>query len=229
MKRILMSVSLLALSASAAWAQGTMTSPTYTQPPAPAPAPGYGRPVAPAPAPTTAQPTGTTAPAYGQTSTQATSPQRDVPPYTAEVGPRQGDWEAFIGGSGTSSNKFDNNTLGATGSIGYYVLKFLPVRLQQQFAADFGKHVNDRFQYATTGAIDLQAPLGRFQPFVGGFGGYGYGFRHSWLVGPEGGIKFYVNESTFLQGLFQYGLVADKDYDVKDGRATYSIGIGFNF
>ena len=103
MKRIILSASLLALSASAAWAQGTTTAPTYSQPPGPAPAPTYGRPVAPAAAPTTAQPTGTTTPAYGQTSTQATSsPQRDVPPYTAEVGPRQGDWEAFIGGSGTS-------------------------------------------------------------------------------------------------------------------------------
>jgi hypothetical protein len=223
-----MSVSLLALSASAAWAQGTTTPPTYTQPPAPAPAPTY-RPPAPAPAPTTAQPTGTPTPAYGQTSTQATSPQRDVPPYTAEVGPRQGDWEAFIGGSGISSEKFDRNAIGATGSIGYYVLKWLPLSLRQSFLADFGKHVNDNFQYATTGAIDFQAPLGRFQPFIGGFGGYGYGANYSWLTGPEAGIKFYVNESTFLQGLFQYGLIADKDFEVDDGIATYSIGIGFNF
>jgi hypothetical protein len=234
MKRIILSASLFALSASAAWAQGATTAPTYTQPTgpapaptyqppgpatAPAPAPTYGRPMAPTAAPTTAQPTGT----------QASGPQRDVPPYTAEVGPRQGDWEAFIGGSGTSSNEFDNNTLGVTGSIGYYVLKFLPVRLQQSFATNFGSDVNDRFEYATTGAIDFQAPLGRFQPFIGGFGGYAYGAEYSWVVGPEAGIKFYVNESTFLQGLFQYGLLADKDFEWDDGRATYSIGIGFNF
>lgn len=246
MKRIILSASLLALSASAAWAQGTTTAPTYrptgpaispTYPPmgpgtTPVPAPTYqptGPATAPAPAPTY-QPTGTTtAPMYGTTSTQASEARRDVPPYTPEVGPRQGDWEAIIGGSGTSSDKFDNNTIGATGSIGYYVLKFLPVRLQQSFAANFGGHVNDRFQYATTGAIDLQAPLGRFQPFIGGFGGYSYGFRHSWLVGPEAGIKYYVNESTFLQGLFQYGLLTDKDYQLDEGRATYTIGIGFNF
>jgi hypothetical protein len=221
MKRILLSVSLLALSASAAWAQGPTTAPTPGQPTGPA--------TVPPPAPTTAPPTTTTRPTPGPTPTQVSGPQGDVPPYTAEVGPRQGDWEAFIGGSGTSSNKFDNNTLGVTGSIGYYVLKFLPVRLQQSFAANFGGDVNNRFEYATTGAIDLQAPLGRFQPFIGGFGGYGYGFRHSWLVGPEAGIKFYVNESTFLQGLFQYGLIADKNYEWDDGRATYSIGFGFNF
>src|SRR5512144_2745841 len=168
MKKTILSVSLLALSAPAAWAQGTTTAP-YGQPTvpppaptyqptgpatAPAPAPTYGRPMAPTPAPTTAQPT----------ATQASSPQRDVPPYTAEVGPRQGDWEAFIGGSGTSREEFDNNTLGVTGSIGYYVLKFLPVRLQQSYVTTFGDSVNNENQFATTGAIDLQAPLGRFQP-----------------------------------------------------------------
>ena len=222
MKRIILGVSLLALSASAAWAQGTTTGPTYGQPTGPA--------VAPTPAPTTAQPTGTTTrPTYSQTSTQASGPQGNVPPYTAEVGPRQGDWEAFIGGSGTSDDKFDRNAIGATGSIGYYVLKFLPVSLRQSFAAVFGSHVNDNFQYATTGAVDFQAPLGRFQPFIGGFGGYAYGANYSWVTGPEAGIKFYVNESTFVQGLFQYGLIADQNFGWNDGVATYSIGVGFNF
>jgi hypothetical protein len=218
MKRILLSVSLLALSASAAWAQGTTTAPTY---------PPTGPATAPAPAP---KPTGTTTPAYGQTSPQTTSgPQGSVPPYTPEVGPRQGDWEAFIGGSGTSDDKFNRNALGVNGSIGYYALKWLPVSLRQSFLATFGDHVNDNFQYSTTGAIDLQAPLGRFQPFIGGFGGYAYGANYSWLTGPEAGIKFYVNESTFVQGLFQYGLIADKNFEVDNGVAVYSIGFGFNF
>jgi hypothetical protein len=222
MKRILLGISLLALSASAAWAQGTTTAPTYGQPTGPA--------TVPPPAPTTGQPTGTTTrPTYGQTSPQASGPQGNVPPYTPEVGPRQGDWEAFLGGSGASDEKFDRNAIGATGSIGYYVLKFLPVSLRQNFAAAFGSHVNDNFQYATTGAVDFQAPLGRFQPFLGGFGGYAYGANYSWVTGPEAGLKFYVNESTFIQGLFQYGLIADKNFQWNDGVAVYTIGAGFNF
>jgi hypothetical protein len=231
MKRILMSVSLLALSAPA-WAQGTTTPPTYTQPPPPAPAPTYrptGPATAPGPAPTYQPTAPAPAPMYAPTSTQATSPLSNVPPYTAEVGPRQGDWEAFIGGSGTSDDEFKRNALSVSGSIGYYVLKWLPVSLHQSFGAVFGGHVNDNFQYSTTGAIDLQAPLGRFQPFIGGFGGYAYGANYSWLTGPEAGLKFYVNESTFVQGLFQYGLIADKDFKWDEGVATYSVGIGFNF
>jgi hypothetical protein len=160
---------------------------------------------------------------------QATTPKGDVPPYTAEVGPRQGDWEAFIGGSGTSDDEFKRNALSVSGSIGYYVLKFLPISLHQSFGAVFGGHVNDNFQYSTTGAIDLQAPLGRFQPFIGGFGGYAYGANYSWVAGPEAGLKFYVNESTFIQGLFQYALIADKNFQWNDGFAVYTIGAGFNF
>jgi hypothetical protein len=224
MKRILLGVSLLALSATAAWAQGTTTGPTYGQPAvAPPPAP-------PTAAPPTGQPMGpTTRPTYGQPSTQASTPKGDVPPYTAEVGPRQGDWEAFIGGSGTSDDEFKRNALSVSGSIGYYVLKFLPISLHQSFGAVFGGHVNDNFQYSTTGAVDLQAPLGRFQPFIGGFGGYAYGANYSWVTGPEAGLKFYVNESTFIQGLFQYGLIADKNFQWNDGVAVYTIGAGFNF
>jgi hypothetical protein len=221
MKRILLSVSLLALSASAAWAQGPTTAPTPGQPTGPA--------TVPPPAPTTAPPTTTTRPTPGPTPTQVSGPQADVPPYTAEVGPRQGDWEAFIGGSGTSDDKFNRNAIGVNGSIGYYALKWLPVSLRQSFVATFGDHVNDNFQYSTTGAVDLQAPLGRFQPFIGGFGGYAYGANYTWLTGPEAGIKFYVNESTFIQGLFQYGLIADKNFEWDDGVAVYTIGAGFNF
>ncbi len=174
MKRIILSASLLALSASAAWAQGTTTAP-LRQPhgacsgaDVPAHRAGYGA------------CSGADVPAHSAgygANVPSTSPQRDVPPYTAEVGPRKGDWEAFIGGSGASTNEFDNNALGVNGSIGYYVLKWLPLSLRQSFAANFGGDVNDNFQYSTTGAIDLQAPLGRFQPFIGGFGGYGYGSR----------------------------------------------------
>ena len=218
MKKIALGISLVALSASAAWAQGPTTGPTTVPPPPP-------RAAQPAPTMPPAATT-TTAPTYGKT---AAAPQRDVPPYTAEVGPRQGDWEGFIGGTGTSNGEFNDNALGVTGSIGYYVLKWLPLSLRQSFAANFGGDVNDNFQYSTTGAIDLQAPLGRFQPFIGGFGGYGYGANYSWLTGPEAGIKFYVNESTFILGIFQYGLIADKNFEWDDGVAVYSIGMGINF
>jgi hypothetical protein len=216
MKKIAVGISLVALSASAAWAQGPTTGPTTVPPP----------PRAAQPAPTTPPAATTAAPAYGKT---ATTPQRDVPPYTAEVGPRKGDWEGFIGGSGTSNGEFNDNALGVTGSIGYYVLSWMPVNLRQSYVSRFGHRVNDRHDFATTGAIDFQGPFGRFQPFLGGFGGYTYGHQSSPIIGPEGGIKFYVNESTFIQGLMQYGWLTDKTLEWDNGRAVYTIGLGWNF
>jgi hypothetical protein len=211
MKKIALGISLAALSASAAWAQGQTTSPTTVPPP-----------------PRAAQPAPTTPPAAAP-KTAVSGPQRDVPPYTAEVGPRRGDWEGFIGGSGTSNGEFNDNAMGVTGSIGYYVLSWMPVSLRQSYVARFGSKVNDRHDFATTGAIDFQGPFGRFQPFLGGFGGYSYGHQSSPILGPEGGIKFYVNESTFIQGLMQYGWLTDKTLEWDNGRAVYTIGLGWNF
>jgi hypothetical protein len=153
----------------------------------------------------------------------------DMPPYTPDPGPRKGDFEVFIGGSGTSNGEFNDNTIGVQGSLGYYVLEWLPVSLRQSYATNFGGQVNDRHAFATTVAGDFQAPLGRFQPFAGGFVGYEYGDQSSGLAGPEAGIKYYVNESTFLQGLMQYGWLFDKTLDWDNGRAVYTIGFGFNF
>jgi hypothetical protein len=218
MKKAILGVSLLALSASAALAQGQTTGPT-TMPP---PGPRTGTTTAP-PAPATPP---TAAPKY---QPSASHPQRDVPPYTAEVGPRKGDWEGFLGGTGSSNGEFNDNTMGVTGSVGYYVLKWLPVRLNQSYITTWGSRVNDQHRFTTTGAADFQAPLGRFQPFLGGFGGYAWGDQNSGLAGPEGGIKFYVNESTFIQGLMQYGFLFDKTFDWDNGRAVYTIGLGWNF
>jgi hypothetical protein len=217
MKKIALGISLVALSASAAWAQGQTAGPTTVPPPP------RGAQTAPTPAPAA---TPTTAPTYGKT---AAGPQRDVPPYTSEVGPRRGDWEGFIGGSGTSNGEFNSNTLGVSASVGYYVLEWLPVSLRQSALTNFGSRVNDQWAFATTGAVDFQAPFGRFQPFLGGFAGYSYGDQNSGLAGPEGGIKYYVNESTFVQGLMQYGWLFDKTLDWDNGRATYTIGLGWNF
>jgi hypothetical protein len=170
--------------------------------------------------------------AFAQGQPQGSAPGRsqgDVPPYTAEIGPRQGDWEGFIGGTGASNGEFNDNALGVTGSLGYYVLKWLPVSLRQSYVTRFGGRVNDRNDFATTVGVDFQAPLGRWQPFVGGAVGYSYGDQNSGLAGPEAGIKVYVNESTFIEGRMVYGWLFDKTLDWDNGRAAYTIGMGFNF
>jgi hypothetical protein len=198
MKRSLLGLSVLVLTASTAMAQQ--------------------RPAEPMSQPTTMP-----------SSTSTMSTRSDMPPYTPDPGPRKGDWELFLGGTGGSNGEFNDNALGVNGEVGYYVLQWLPVSLRQSYVTRFGGKVNDRHDFATTLGADFQAPLGRFQPYAGGFVGYSYGDQSSGLAGPEAGIKYYVNESTFLKGQMQYGWLFDKTLDWDNGRALYTIGFGYNF
>ena len=156
-------------------------------------------------------------------------PGSDVPPYTAEVGPRKGDWEAFLGGTGTSNGEFNDNTIGVTGSVGYYVLKWLPVRLNQSYITTWGSRVNDQHRFSTTGAADFQAPLGRFQPFLGGFVGYSYGDQQSGLGGPEGGIKFTSTKARSFRGSCSTVFCSTKISIGTTAEPLYTIGAGWNF
>lgn len=152
-----------------------------------------------------------------------------IPPYEPERGPRAGSWEAQLGGSGASINKFNSNLVGVTGSLGYYVTKWMPVGVRQTGNFGFGEDVSNTYLGISRAFIDFQAPLGAFQPFIGGVIGaqYGKGIDEKLLYGPELGFKYWVNESTFLflQGEYQ----VQHGENVKDGNAVYATGFGLNF
>jgi hypothetical protein len=179
--------------------------------------------------------TGTAAPTTRPAAPAASMPAgAPMPPYTYEPGPRQGDWEAAVAVSGASGNQFDQNAIGAEGSIGYYVLKFLPITLRQNAAFAFGDELQDQWTLSTRVFADYQYNAGNwFQPFIGvGFGGiYGRQVDQSLVLAPNAGAKMYVNESTFVQARFEWDwkFTADNNSDFKDGDALYTIGVGWNF
>lgn len=78
-----------------------------------------------------------------------------MPPYTAEWGPRKGDWEATLGGVGASTNEFDNSSFGIQGGMQYYVLKWLPVGARGTFQTLFGDDVADQYNYSAKAAVDF--------------------------------------------------------------------------
>jgi len=183
-------------------------------------------------------------PAFAQTGTTTTAPRTTtaasmpagapMPPYTYEPGPRQGDWEAAVSASGASNNEFGGNAIGAEGSIGYYVLKMLPITLRQNAAFAFGSDLTDQWTLATRVFADFQYNNGNwFQPFIGiGFGGvYGRQVDQSLVLAPNAGAKMYVNESTFVQARFEWDwtFTADKNSGFDEGAALYGIGVGWNF
>lgn len=180
--------------------------------------------------------TGTTAPTAPRTTAPAASMPAGapMPPYTFEPGPRQGDFEVFLAGSGGSVNQFDANTLGVEGGFGWYALKWLPIGIRQNANLAFGDDVRDAWQFASRAFVDFQYNDGNwFQPFIGVNLGYLYG-RHvdqSGIFAPEAGFKAYVNESTFIQlrAEWDWKFTADNNSDFEDGDMLYSIGAGFNF
>ena len=72
-------------------------------------------------------------------SSVASADSGGMPPYTADPGPRAGNWEATLTGAGLSDDSFDSNNLGASGSLGYYINKnFILTFRQGIFAGDSG-------------------------------------------------------------------------------------------
>lgn len=158
----------------------------------------------------------------------ATAEQNLSSPYTSDPGPRAGDWEATLTGSGRSDDEFDSNNLGVSGSIGYFATKNWLFSLKQSLTTtDIGNSnlISGRSVFQAAYQFDL----GRLQPYIGMNVGayYGAGIEDDAAIGPELGIKYYVNESTFLYGNMAYEVPIDDC--CKDGFVPYAIGVGFNF
>ena len=85
----------------------------------------------------------------------------------------------------------------------------------------------------TRGALDYHFDLGRFWPFVGGNIGYIYGddVADTWEAGIEGGLKFFVNSTTFVLGMLEYEWFLDNDGNdgFSDGQWIYIVGLGFRW
>lgn len=161
-------------------------------------------------------------------STSAVAESNLNAPYTADPGPRAGDYEATLTGSGLSDDSFDDNNLGVTGSIGYFLTENWLVALKQsvQTNATGGSNlVSGRSVFQAAYQFDI----GRLQPYIGMNIGatYGAGFKDSATIGPELGLKYYVNESTFLYGNMAYELPVEECCN--EGTVPYAFGVGFNF
>lgn len=148
----------------------------------------------------------------------------------------RGPWELTLGGAGNNSSRFNGVTAAVNGSVGYYVSDMLELSLRQTLTfTDIGpKQLNG----STRAAADLHFPLGdqgQFVPFIGANGGYIYGdsVSDTWEVAPEAGLKWYVNNTTFIFGMAEYQIILDKhksaNNNFKDGVLQYTVGIGFRF
>jgi hypothetical protein len=80
----------------------------------------------------------------------------------------------------------------------------------------------------TDAFFDYHFDFGALQPFVGGYLGYEYpnGTAGYPAVGPEVGVKYFVNGTTFVYGQVGYS------YNLNAPRESFfvsNIGVGFRF
>ena len=150
-------------------------------------------------------------------------------------GPRAGDWEATLSGTGTSNNDFDNHTLGISGGAGKYLTDNVLLGARQSINFSDVENGDDVTNFSTRVFADWVFDLGKWRPFIGvNFGGiYGENVNDTFAAGPEVGVKYYADRNTFVYGLAEYQFTfedADEaDRAADDGQFYYTVGIGFNF
>jgi hypothetical protein len=140
-----------------------------------------------------------------------------------------GDRTATLSGSGINSKDFDDGVYGLAGSIDWFVIDNLALGVRQDVNWAHSDEDDDIWAGVTRLAADYHLNFGRLQPFIGGSAGYVYGdnLDEAWVAGPEGGLKFFVNDTTYLFGQAAYQFDVDDGFD--DGTWIHNVGVGFKF
>lgn len=146
----------------------------------------------------------------------------------------EGDKEITLSGTAANGSDFDGVTGGINGSIGYFITDNLELSLRQTITySDIG--VDSALNGSTRVALDFHFDLEAFQPFVGANFGYVYGdaVNDTFEAAPEAGIKYFVQDRTFIFVQAEYQIFFDSaeeaDDAFEDGQFVYTLGIGFRF
>jgi hypothetical protein len=145
-----------------------------------------------------------------------------------------GDWELTLGGTAANSADFNGATAAFSGSLGYFLNKEFEVGLRQQLGySDLAGSGGSAWVGSTRAFADYHFDFNRWQPYVGGHVGYVYGdgVPDTWELGPEGGVKFFVNSTTFIQASVEYQWFTDSSDDeaFDNGQFVYGLQIGFRW
>lgn len=156
-----------------------------------------------------------------------------------EFGPREGDQEVSVSGTGSSDQSFNNGSFGLTGDLGWYLSNDMVAGIRQSinYASIEGASLkNDFWNGSTRGYFNYQFLDDRTRPFLGAsLGGiYGDGVENSGFAGLETGVKHYVQTKTYFLARIEYQFFFSSSDDAvdafqDDGAWAYTIGLGYNF
>jgi hypothetical protein len=147
----------------------------------------------------------------------------------------QGDTALTLSGSGQSDNEFSDNAFNFAGNLSYFLTDAVEVGVRQGVGYSNLSGNDNKWNASTIVGLDYDFDAGRWWPFLGVNLGYIYGdaVNDTWAAGLEGGVRYFVNETTFILGSIQYEWFFDNSSDVTDafddGQFVYALGIGFKW
>jgi len=143
----------------------------------------------------------------------------------------QGDKVLTLSGTGLSNEDFDNTTLSVSGDLSYFFTNSISGAVRQ--TVGFSDNGDSDWTASTRVAADYNFDMGRWWPFAGGSIGYVYGddINDSWVIGPEAGIRYFVNQTTFILGMIEWEFFFNHGNgpDEEDSTFIYLLGIGFRW
>lgn len=151
-----------------------------------------------------------------------------------EYGFMKEDWTMTLGGNGTSDKDFDTTIATVELGLEYFLTDTVAGAVRQGVSA-VDQPGENAWNGSTRLALDYFFPVSPVVPYLGANLGYIYGdgVEESFIGGPEGGIRAFVSESTFINFMVEYQFLfedadgADEAFD--DGRFVYTMGLGVRF
>jgi hypothetical protein len=144
---------------------------------------------------------------------------------TMAQGFQKGNWALTLSGGGASTKDLEDSTFTLNVAPSYFLTDGIELGVRQ--VATYA----DGFSGATTPFVDFNFNLDNkaLVPFIGANVGYSYGHdvNDSWRAGPEAGVKYFVNPTTYIEGLVAYEF--DLNEGIDEGAFLYTLGIGFKW
>lgn len=142
-----------------------------------------------------------------------------------------GDREFSLSGSGGSDNSFKSNSLGISGTYGWFHTKEIEYGIRQSIGIADIEGSSLGLSGSTAAFADYHFDFAQWQPFIGASLGVTYGtssaIKEEFALGPEIGVKYYIQPKTFIQAQATYLFKVDDDVD--QGSLRYTVGLGINF
>lgn len=147
---------------------------------------------------------------------------------------QRGTQEFTLGGSGSSDKDFDESSFNASLSYGQFYNTNLEGVIRQDIAFVDVPGGSD-WNGSTRLAAEYHFGQGPLIPLLGVSAGYVYGdnVEDQFIAGPEAGLKYFLNSTTFTFAMAEYQFLFDEPSDVDDviddGRFVYGLGLGLIF